>query len=157
MDEVDGLRKRYDEAASWALIKEPSLSQSISWKQTKKDMKALNDKLGVELKVQFEPLRISLSRNGKEEIVLNGRGLLHMEHFRLKDSSTPESEQKTPPGEQVVLKASSAWFEGEEDVSLWDEYFGGQTDTKPKGWFTRLRLYTKHLTLHQAPNLSPST
>ncbi|KAG8754152.1 hypothetical protein FRC14_005328 [Serendipita sp. 396] len=71
MDEVDGLRKRYDETAKWALIQEPLLSETISWKQTKKDIKALNSKTGVELRVQFAPLRVALARNGKEEVVLN--------------------------------------------------------------------------------------
>ncbi len=58
MDEVDGIRKRYVEAASWALIREPKLSKNITWKQTRKDIKALDERLGVELKVQFQPLRI---------------------------------------------------------------------------------------------------
>lgn len=31
MDEVGGLRKRYDEAASWALIAVPEVSQDIQW------------------------------------------------------------------------------------------------------------------------------
>lgn len=141
MDEVDGLRKRYDETAKWALIKEPTLSESIAWKQTKKEVKAHNSKTGVELKVQFAPLRIALSRNGKEEIVLNGNGLLHMEHFRLKDTPTspdppaPEAQPEDGEQEQIVLSPPvkpNSWFEGEEDP-VWEETFGGNTDKKPKG------------------------
>jgi alpha 1,3-glucosidase len=39
LDEVNGLRKRYDEAASWALIAEPKISQDITWTAGKKDIR----------------------------------------------------------------------------------------------------------------------
>ncbi|KIM31479.1 glycoside hydrolase family 31 protein [Serendipita vermifera MAFF 305830] len=136
MDEVDGLRKRYDETSKWALVREPTLSETITWKQTKKEIKAVNTKSGVELKVQFEPLRVALLRNGKEEVVINGKGLLHMEHFRLKDEEpTPPVEGQAQDDSQTVLQPPvnpTAWFEGEQ-AAVWDETFGGQTDTKPRG------------------------
>lgn len=139
MDEVDGLRKRYDETANWVLIKQPTLSEGIAWKQTKKDIKALNSQSGVELKIHFSPLRISMSRNGKEEIVINGNGLLHMEHFRLKDIPAPQQPVE-PQGNgegQVVLEPpvkGNAWFEGDQDP-VWEETWGGSLDTKPKGTY----------------------
>lgn len=141
MDEVDGLRKRYDEAAKWALVEDPKLSKKIVWTQTKKEMKAVNGK--VELRVNYSPLRITMLRDGKEEVVLNGRGLLHMEHFRLKDE--PATTVGAPPAqdEQVVMDAPSepqppslkpsAWFEGEEEDGYWGEQFSSWTDSKPKG------------------------
>jgi mannosyl-oligosaccharide alpha-1,3-glucosidase len=140
MDEVDGLRKRYDEASKWALVREPTLSGNITWKQTKKEMKAFNAKSGVELRVHFEPLRIALLRNGKEEIVINGKGLLHMEHFRLKDVPVdvkPPAPVEGQPevGDQVVMGSPTnprAWFEGEQ-APLWEESFGGHADSKPRG------------------------
>lgn len=140
MDEVDGLRKRYDETSTWTLVREPTLSGNITWKQTKKEMKSLNAKSGVELRVHFEPLRISLLRNGKEEVVINGNGLLHMEHFRLKDVPV-DVEQPVPVegqpegGNQVVMGSPAnptAWFEGDQ-APQWEESFGGQTDSKPRG------------------------
>jgi alpha 1,3-glucosidase len=145
MDEVDGLRKRYDETAKWALIKEPTLSDAVAWKQTKKEIKAHDSKSGVELKIQFAPLRISMLRNGKEEMVLNGNGLLHMEHFRLKDAPTPgQNADPQPDGEgQVVLDTpirSNAWFEGEQEP-VWEETWGGSLDTKPKGRYLYSRCH----------------
>ena len=152
MNEVDGLRKRYDEAAKWALVGEPKLSKKIVWTQTKKEMKAVHGKL--ELKVIYNPLRITMLRDGKEEIVLNGRGLLHMEHFRLKDE--PATTVDAPPAqdEQVVMKAPSelhapppklsAWFEGEEEDGWWDERFNSWTDPKSKG----KRASLKHLLMY---------
>ncbi|KAJ7736818.1 glycoside hydrolase family 31 protein [Mycena metata] len=140
MDEVDGLRKRYDEAASWALISEPQISQEITWTAGKKDIRA---KYGNnEVVVAFQPLKISLLRGGKEQVVLNGRGLLHMEHFRTKQVAETKTEEAAPEAEegaeQVVMDVAKevnprAWFEGDTEDDWWDERFSTWTDTKPKG------------------------
>ncbi|KAL5483105.1 ROT2 [Sanghuangporus weigelae] len=139
MDEIDGLRKRYDEAASWALISQPKVSNEVKWTLGKKDVRAA---YGVnEVVVQLSPLKISLLRGGKEEIVLNGDGLLHMEHFRSKEGKkiveTPQSPEGEDDGQQQeVLQTPhenpAAWFEGEED-GWWEETWKSWTDSKPKG------------------------
>jgi alpha 1,3-glucosidase len=142
MDEVGGLRKRYDEAASWALIEEPALSKDIKWKVGKRDTRAAYS--GVEVVVEHEPLRVSLLRNGKEQIVLNGQGLLHMEHFRKKaDEPTTTDEPAPEPEEAAEGEAAQAplvkkenpraWFEGETEDDYWAETFSSWTDSKPKG------------------------
>lgn len=146
MDEVGGLRKRYDEAASWALISEPTISKEIKWKAGKKDIRAVyGKKKENEVVVTFEPLRVALLRNGKEQVVLNGQGLFHMEHFRNKIESTPTEEPAPQEGEEVVadeaqavFKAekpvnAQAWFEGDEEDGYWEETFSSWTDSKPKG------------------------
>ncbi|KDQ56418.1 glycoside hydrolase family 31 protein [Jaapia argillacea MUCL 33604] len=137
MDEVGGLRKRYDEAASWALIQQPEISSEIRWTAGKKDVRAVyGRKKEFEVVITFEPLRVTLLRNGKEQVVLNGQGLLHMEHFRTKEE-TPATAQVEggEEGEQVVIKAENprAWFEGESEDAYWDETFLSWTDSKPKG------------------------
>jgi len=139
MDEVGGLRKRYDEAASWALIGEPKLGNRVKWITGKKDVKAVyGDKNENEVVVSYQPLRVSLLRNGKEQIVLNGQGLFHMEHFRNKSEPLPEPatvEGEDSVGEQVPLKAENphAWFEGDTEDAFWEETFLSWTDSKPKG------------------------
>jgi alpha 1,3-glucosidase len=131
MDEIDGLRKRYDQAASWALIAEPKISDSVRWAAGKKDVRAVyGAKKEIEVVVSYEPLRVALLRNGKEQVVLNGQGLLHMEHFRNKE--IPEGGD----GAQEVLKAENPhreWFEGDKEDDYWDERWLSWTDTKPKG------------------------
>ena len=133
MDEVDGLRKRYDEAASWSLISEPRTNKDVRWTIGKKNAQASYGDISV--LVDFEPLKISMLRKGKEEIVMNGGGLLHMEHFRTKRETLPDSEA-APEGDaaQQVLEEvnPAAWFEGEED-GWWEEQFKSWKDTKPKG------------------------
>ncbi|KAL1759917.1 glycoside hydrolase family 31 protein [Schizophyllum commune] len=134
MDEVDGLRKRYDEAASWALIAEPTVSKTVQWQAGKDYLRAIyGPNKELEVAVSYEPLRVALLRNGKAQVQLNGNGLLHMEHFRTKEER--KIEETSQEGEQVVLDATNprAWFEGEDEDGWWDERFGGHTDTKPKG------------------------
>ena len=137
MDEIGGLRKRYDEAASWSLIAEPSISQKIKWIKGKKDIRAIyGEKNDIEVVVAYAPLRVSLLRNGKEEVVLNGQGLLHMEHFRTKEEHSETVDGDSADDEaQVVMKAikSNTWFEGDSEDALWEETFSSWTDSKPKG------------------------
>ncbi|EJD08186.1 alpha-glucosidase [Fomitiporia mediterranea MF3/22] len=137
MDEAGGLRKRYNEAASWALIADPKVTSEIRWTVGKKDVRAVNGDNTVV--VELSPLKISLLRKGKEEIVLNGGGLLHMEHFREKKEQPkadppPEGEEQAQEVlEQATEKVNpAAWFEGEED-GWWEESFKSWTDSKPKG------------------------
>ncbi|KAG6333168.1 hypothetical protein ID866_5923 [Astraeus odoratus] len=133
MDEVGGLRKRYDEAASWALVQEPHVSRDIAWRVGKGAVRAVyGEKKNIELVVEFEPLKVTLIRDGVEQVVLNGRGLLHMEHFRTKEDSKPATIEG---GEaQAPLQSNpAAWFEGEEQDAWWEETWSTWTDSKPKG------------------------
>lgn len=146
LDEKDGLRQRYNEAASWALVTEPKLKPSgVSWSSFgSSGTKALFD--GVELRISYSPLQITLLRDGREEVVLNGRGLLHMEHHREKNLLPPQEE-----GDQAVIEDAdpkvnaNAWFEGETEESYWEEKFNTWTDTKPKGaYISRIMLISSH-------------
>ncbi|KAI0060605.1 alpha-glucosidase [Artomyces pyxidatus] len=134
MDEVDGLKKRYDEAARWALVSEPSVSREIKWTIGKTDARAAYGK-GIELVVEFSPLRVVLRRNGKDQVVVNGRGLMHMEHFREKVEAKAVEGSEEGSDEQTVMQVNNnrVWFEGDEEDALWEETFGSWTDSKPKG------------------------
>ncbi|KAG8907238.1 hypothetical protein FRB99_005062 [Tulasnella sp. 403] len=151
-DQVGGLRKRYDEAASWALIREPLLvndAAKIEWSKGQDTISGVY--LGRTIQIQYNPFKITLIQNGGEEIVLNGQGLFHLEHFRQKQTepsqsqSAAENAEPTPDGaEQIVMQApeaekrvkASAWFEGEEEDGYWEETFKTWTDSKPKGIVT---------------------
>ncbi|ESK89413.1 glycoside hydrolase family 31 protein [Moniliophthora roreri MCA 2997] len=135
MDEVNGLRKRYDEAASWALASEPKISQTVSWTAGKKNLHAVyGAKKEIEVVVQYEPLRVSMLRNGKEQVVLNGQGLLHMEHFRHKEEPKEDTKaEEEVTSDQTKTENPRAWFEGESEDAFWEETFSSWTDSKPKG------------------------
>lgn len=136
MDEVDGLRKRYDEAASWALIADPKISKDIKWTAGKKEVRATyGKKKDTEVVITFEPLKVTLLRNGKEQVVLNGRGLLHLEHFRSKhEIPVPEEGLDAEDAQKVMaVDKPSTWFEGDSEDAYWEETFSSWTDSKPKG------------------------
>ncbi|KZT01236.1 glycoside hydrolase family 31 protein [Laetiporus sulphureus 93-53] len=136
MDEEDGLRKRYDGAASWALVSEPAISKNIKWSIGPTEARAKYGENGdVEVVVAFQPLKVTLLRDGKEQVVLNGRGLLHMEHFRNKQESDENTPVDAPVEDgQVVMQVNNrAWFEGDSEDGYWEEKFGTWTDSKPKG------------------------
>ena len=142
MDEVDGLGKRYDEAASWALIAEPQLSRDIRWTVGKGDVRAVyGAKKDIEVVISFDPFKFVLYRGGKEQVVLNGLGLLHMEHFRQKEEPKPPAEVPEEgidaEDQQVVMQTPNprAWFEGETEDGYWEETWRSWTDTKPRGAF----------------------
>lgn len=142
MDEVDGLRQRYNEAASWALVSEPEVSSEIKWTVGKRDIRATyGTKKDITVVIYFEPLKVSLLRGGKEEVVLNGDGLLHMEHFRQKKQPDPEpakvegvveDAQEGEQAQQTIEVNPASWFEGEPDA-WWEETWRSWKDSKPKG------------------------
>lgn len=132
MDEIDGLRKRYDEAAGWALIAEPTISKEIQWTVDRSGARAkYGPKQDIEVFIQYDPLRVVLKKGGKEQIVVNGRGLLHMEHFRAKDAETEVKEGGE--AQEPMQVDSRAWFEGDSEDGWWEEQFGSHKDSKPKG------------------------
>ena len=141
MDEIDGVRQRYNGAAAWTLVADPKVSKTIRWNKGVKDIRAIyGDKNEVEARVSYSPLRISLLRNGKEEVVINGDGLLHMEHSRRKPEQSEEKEQSPETNEgndaQTVITSPGrpqAWFEGEKEDDWWEEQFSSWKDRKPKG------------------------
>ena len=93
----------------------------------------------VEVVINFNPLKIVLYRGGKEQVVLNGLGLLHMEHFRKKEEPKPAAdvpqEGLDAENAQVVMQAPNpnAWFEGDTEDGYWEETWKSWTDSKPKG------------------------
>jgi alpha 1,3-glucosidase len=137
MDEVGGLRKRYDEASKWALAAEPAITTHAQWKVRASDARAkFGQQLEHEIVVDFKPLRVVLNRNGKEQVVVNGRGLFHMEHYRNKTVEAPKVEAAEEGVEaQEVFKVNNpnAWFEGDTEDAYWEEAFNSWTDSKPKG------------------------
>jgi len=143
MDEVGGLKKRYDEAAKWALTAEPSVSTHTEWKVGASEARAkFGKKLEHEVVVDFKPLRVVLYKNGREQVVVNGRGLLHMEHYRNKPVEEPkvEAAEEGAEAQEVLTVNPNAWFEGDSEDAYWEESFSSWTDSKPKGMSSHDRL-----------------
>ncbi|PLW22299.1 hypothetical protein PCASD_15310 [Puccinia coronata f. sp. avenae] len=142
LDELGGLRQRYNEADKWTLVSQPKLLSSkdikldIGQDQTTITWPGIRA-LEYQVVLQYHPLKISLLRDGQPHIVLNERGLFNMEHFRTK-SSPDQSEgllvqDASNPQVSSNLDVLYPGFKDTTEDDMWEETFGGRTDQKPKG------------------------
>ncbi|GAA6011944.1 hypothetical protein JCM11491_000111 [Sporobolomyces phaffii] len=142
MDEVDGLRQRYNEAANWAVQTPPEMAIDdgefvVDIGKKKTSIKYAGGKH--EVRIEHKPVKITFLRDGQPHVVVNERGLLNMEHFRVKTvGEQPEEivvQDPDHPGEQRVVVKEEAFpgFLPENEDGMWEETFNGKKDTKPKG------------------------
>jgi alpha 1,3-glucosidase len=126
-------KERYNEAGQWALVGglAPSAGAALSSAAEKGTTVVSYGPAGTyEAIVRHAPFGIEFKRDGVTQIQLNERGLLNVEHWRPKvDKVIPEPKegeaQPPPPPEKD---------ENEVDESTWwEESFGGNTDSKPRG------------------------
>ncbi|BGP48447.1 glucosidase II [Rhodotorula kratochvilovae] len=142
MDEVDGLRQRYNEAARWALDKVPQVDIDDQH-YTVRHGKGFTTVKYVgghnEVRLDHAPLTVTFLRDGQPHVVLNERRLFNMEHFRVKTvGEQPEElvvQDPAHPEEQLVIVKDEAFpgFLPPNEDGMWEETFGGKTDSKPKG------------------------
>lgn len=132
-------KERYNEAASWALVAEEKI-----------DPMAKAEKLDTAFIVEYgpdhlykavinhAPFSIDFFRDDELQIRFNNKGLLNMEHWRSKVEKVEKTGEGTQEGEEPKdgeeLEKVEEVNEGVEDESTWwEETFGGNTDSKPKG------------------------
>jgi alpha 1,3-glucosidase len=120
-------KERYNEAEGWAII--GGLTLSTTAKEGRDGKKSIVN-YGKEGQfvaiIKFSPFAIDFKRDGAIEVQFNDRGLINVEHWRPK---VDKPEVKEGPQEAFA----PAVQEPEDDSTWWDETFGGNTDTKPKG------------------------
>ncbi|GAA5828886.1 hypothetical protein JCM11251_005908 [Rhodosporidiobolus azoricus] len=143
MDEVDGLRQRYNEASKWALDKEPVVeTQDSAYKIdiTRERTSVTYANGRHELRIEHKPTSITFLRDGQPHIVLNERGLLNMEHYRIKpvgdeqnDLVMQDPEHPTDASRLVKPEELFPGFLPSDEDGMWDEGFQGKRDSKPKG------------------------
>ena len=125
-------KERYNEASSWALVTEE-----------KPDKTAKGEKVGEETIVRYgpdnryravihhAPFSIDFFRDDEIQIRFNGKGLLNVEHWRPKiEKEKKESEE---PKEEESDAMEEPVEQDEDESTWWEETFGGNTDSKPKG------------------------
>lgn len=122
-------KERYNEAESLVIVGGLSLSHTA---QEERGAKRTTVKYGPDGKftavVNFAPFAIDFARDGSTQVKLNDRGLLNVEHWRTKiEKAEPEKKE----GEETPAEAEVET--GEDESTWWDETFGGNTDSKPRG------------------------
>ncbi|KAL1302933.1 hypothetical protein AAFC00_003254 [Neodothiora populina] len=124
-------KERYNEAEKWAIVGGTQLSAgaAISKGSETGTTKVIYGPMSkFEAIISHSPLSIDFKRDGVTQVLLNERGLLNMEHWRPKvdkpAKEIKEGEEASEPVEDPAAEDESTW---------WDESFGGNTDSKPKG------------------------
>ena len=120
-------KERYNEAGSWALtgaglqpqktaqqIKSTKEVTEVTWGPSQ-DFKAV---------IRHSPFGIEFFRGDTKELILNDQGFMNMEHWRPKIEKPPVNENETETAPQEPQEDESTW---------WDETFGSNTDSKPRG------------------------
>ena len=113
-------KERYNDLDQWALVggTEPSTTAKLvstddpgvtrlEWGDGRKNAAI----------VRHAPFGVEFQRDGETHVVFNRRGFMNVEHWRPKKEAVEG--QKAAPGED-----ESTW---------WEESFGGNTDSKPRG------------------------
>ncbi|KAK1770586.1 glucosidase [Phialemonium atrogriseum] len=126
-------KERYNEAEKWVIVGGLDLDKDA--KVAYQDKSQWTVKYGPasthEAVIKFSPLSIDFKRDGTTQIKFNEKGLLNMEHWRPVPSADPEPEKKE--GEENQEEAKPEEKSGEDESTWWDETFGGNTDSKPRG------------------------
>jgi alpha 1,3-glucosidase len=110
-------KKRYDEAEQWAIVGGLEVSKSATLNAQSETgftniLYGPGDKF--QAVVRHAPFGVDFQRDGETHVQLNDRGLLNVEHWR--------SKVDVPEGESA-----------EDESTWWEETFGGNTDSKPRG------------------------
>ncbi|CAI7575718.1 unnamed protein product [Penicillium discolor] len=110
-------KKRYDETEKWAIVGGLEVSKSATLNaQTETGFTNIlygpDDKF--QAIVRHAPFGVEFQRDGETHVQLNHQGFLNLEHWRPKvDGKDGESD--------------------EDEGTWWEETFGGNTDSKPRG------------------------
>lgn len=115
-------KERYNEAEKLVIVGglETNKEAELTEKTEEHTVVKYGPNKEFEAVIYHKPFRLDFKRDGHTEVKLNDRGLLNVDQWRAK------IEHEVKEGEEKV--------KGKEDESTWwDESFGGNTDTKPRG------------------------
>lgn len=125
-------KERYNEAPKWAIVgsldADRSASPSLAADATTVTYGPGNAYKAV---IKQSPFAIDFWRDDQVHVKFNGKGFLNMEHWRPKIEKPP---QEAKEGDQAETEQERVPTDIVEDESTWwEESFGGNTDSKPKG------------------------
>ncbi|KMU74661.1 neutral alpha-glucosidase AB [Coccidioides immitis RMSCC 3703] len=113
-------KERYNEAAKWAIAGDLSTGLAEMDKDSNNEVTEVKYGPRGEFKavIRHSPFGISFERDGETQIKFNDKGFLNIEHWRAKIESNGDSQENDPEAD---------------DSTWWEESFGGNTDSKPRG------------------------
>ena len=137
-------KERYNEVSNWALIGEPKLDPSAKMDTSESEtIIKYGPQNAYTAVIKHNPFSIEFQRDGKTHVKLNSQGLMNMEHWRpkverekrdqpeQKEGEPKEGEETKQPEPEPEPKPEPET--GEDESTWWEESFGGNTDSKPRG------------------------
>ncbi|KAK4122274.1 glycoside hydrolase family 31 protein [Parathielavia appendiculata] len=128
-------KERYNEAERWVIVGGTTLDKAA--KVDYEDKSQLTVKYGPSAKfeatIKFFPFSIDFKRDGSSQIKLNDQGLLNIEHWRPKVEKPAPEKKEGESDEENKTEETKEEPKAENESTWWDETFGGNTDTKPRG------------------------
>ena len=131
--ESQARKERYNEASGWTIVGGLSLGSS---RTSSSDAEGTTIQYGPEKKykavIRHSPFKIDFERDGQVQMRLNGQGFMNMEHWR---QQIPKVKEDVKEGETTEggLKPDTGTENAIDDSTWWEESFGGNTDSKPRG------------------------
>ncbi|KAI1746079.1 glycoside hydrolase family 31 protein [Xylaria scruposa] len=144
-------KERYNEAGKWAVVGGTTIdAEAKIFYEGEAGIKIqYGPNSTFEADINFDPYSIEFKRDGAAHLKLNDRGLMNLEHWRPKVDKPPAQEENKDGDEKAdstdsaekadstdsAEKAEESAVEpvGEDESTWWDETFGGNTDSKPRG------------------------
>jgi alpha 1,3-glucosidase len=128
-------KERYNEAGAWALVGdlEGSEGAALSELPDEGTTKVFYGDGGKhQAIIKHKPFEIDFQIMGETHVKFNQRGFLNIEHWRQKVEK-PKEEKKEGEAEKKEEEKKEEEPQGEDESTWWEESFGGNTDTKPRG------------------------
>ncbi|KAI5290699.1 hypothetical protein KEM54_000708 [Ascosphaera aggregata] len=138
-------KERYNEAEKWAIVGGLELGKLAKRADSSsKDVTTIRygPDNAYSAIITHQPLRIEFQRDGDTHVAFNERGFLNLEHWRAQvesqsKSESEDSEKKDTEGQKTLqddqTENSPDYIAAVDDSTWWDETFGGNTDSKPRG------------------------
>lgn len=111
-------KERYNETAKWALVGGENYHKEAIMNIEEGVTTVAYGPPGHQVKITHKPFSVRFLRDNEVQVVFNERNLMNVEHWRAKK----ESAEGEAEGEK-----------SEDEETYWDETFGGNTDSKPRG------------------------
>ena len=128
-------KERYNEASKWAIVGKLDTDKkavpSLTAEATTVTYGPDNSYKAV---IKHSPFAVDFWRGDEIQVRLNENGFLNMEHWRPKIDKPAAPEKEVKEGEESTSEPEPPAAEvGEDESTWWEESFGGNTDSKPKG------------------------
>ena len=124
-------KERYNEAAKWAIIGGlDSGKSSLIESDTDHTFVKYGPGESYQARIYHNPFRVEFVRDGQVHVKFNGKGWMNVEHWRPKIEKKAEEPKE---GEEAKPSESATPEPSVDESTWWEESFGGNTDSKPRG------------------------